>query len=117
EEADQALVAQAVAAADQIAVKAVAPGSAGIGRIDVAIPDEVGILALVAGVLTLRHIRVLGAEINTVEVEGTAYAVQRWTVAAEYGSLPDLGRLRTDLRSAKSGSLKLGERLETRDRE
>lgn len=117
DEADQTLVSQAVTASDQIAVKALAPGSAGIGRIDVAIPDDVGVLALVAGVLTLRHIRVLGAEINTVEAQGTPYAVQRWTVAAEYGSLPDLGRLRTDLRSARAGTLKLGERLEARDRE
>jgi [protein-PII] uridylyltransferase len=117
EDADLTLVAQAAAAADRIAVQAVAPGSAGIGRIDVAIPDDVGVLALVAGVLTLRHIRVLGAEINTVAAQGRAYAVQRWTVTAEYGSLPDLGRLRTDLRSARLGTLKLGERLETRDRE
>ncbi|MBR7836283.1 [protein-PII] uridylyltransferase [Actinospica durhamensis] len=116
-DADETLVSQAALAQDRIAVQALAPGSAGIGRIDVAIPDDVGVLALVAGVLTLRHIRVLGAEINTVEASGTAYAVQRWTVAAEYGSLPDLGRLRTDLRSARLGTLKLAERLEARDRE
>ncbi len=34
----------------------------GVGRIDVAIPDQLGALALVAGVLTLRHVRILGAE-------------------------------------------------------
>ena len=117
EDADEVLVSQAAIAQDRIAVQALAPGSAGIGRIDVAIPDDVGVLALVAGVLTLRHIRVLGAEVNTAEASGTPYAVQRWTVAAEYGSLPDLGRLRTDLRSARLGTLKLAERLEARDRE
>ena len=117
EEADQALAAQAAIAPDGIAVQAVAPGSAGIGRIDVAIPDQVGALALVAGVLTLRHVRVLAAELGSTKAGETAYAVQRWTVAAEYGELPDLVRLRTDLRSARAGTLKIAERLATRDEE
>ena len=89
----------------------------GIGRIDVAIPDQVGVLALVAGVLTLRHVRVLAAELNSTETAGRQYAVQRWTVAAEYGELPDLVRLRMDLRSARAGSLDIGSRLATRDEE
>jgi [protein-PII] uridylyltransferase len=117
DEADQALAAQAAIAPDGIAVQAVAPGSAGIGRIDVAIPDQVGALALVAGVLTLRHVRVLAAELGSTKAGETAYAVQRWTVAAEYGELPDLVRLRTDLRSARAGTLKIAERLATRDEE
>lgn len=115
--ADRALAVQAAAAPDRIAVHAVAPGSAGIGRIDVAIPDQVGALALVAGVLTLRHVHVLAAELGTAEAEGARFAVQRWTVAAEYGELPDLMRVRTDLRSARAGALKLAERLATRDEE
>jgi len=116
-EADLALAAAAAAAPDRIAVRAVAPGSAGIGRIDVAIPDQVGALALVAGVLTLRHVHVLAAELAVAHAEGTAFAVQRWTVAAEYGELPDLMRLRTDLRGARAGSLRLSDRLATRDAE
>jgi len=119
-EADRTLASQASLAPDRIAVHAVAPGSAGVGRIDVAIPDQVGALALVAGVLTLRHVRVLAAELNTTEIdgaEGKLYAVLRWTVAAEYGELPDLVRLRTDLRSARAGTLKIAERLATRDEE
>jgi [protein-PII] uridylyltransferase len=116
-EADLVLAARAAAAPDSIAVHAVAPGSAGIGRIDVAIPDQVGVLALVAGVLTLRHVRVLAAELSSTETAGRQYAVQRWTVAAEYGQLPDLVRLRTDLRSARTGSLDIGSRLATRDEE
>jgi [protein-PII] uridylyltransferase len=115
--ADRELAAQAAAAADRIAVRAVAPGSGGIGRIDVAVPDQVGVLALVAGVLTLRHVHVLGAELAIAHAAEEAFAVQRWTVAAEYGELPDLMRLRMDLRGARSGSLQLAERLATRDAE
>jgi len=116
-EADLALASQAAAAADSIAVHAVAPGSAGVGRIDVAIPDQVGVLALVAGVLTLRHVRVLAADLSSAETGGKQYAVQRWTVAAEYGQLPDLVRLRTDLRAARTGTLDIAARLATRDEE
>ena len=116
-DADLALAGQAAAAPDSIAVQAVAPGSAGIGRIDVAIPDQVGVLALVAGVLTLRHVRVLAADLASAETGGKQYAVQRWTVAAEYGLLPDLVRLRMDLRAARNGSLDIVARLATRDEE
>ena len=116
-EADLTLAGQAAAATDSIAVHAVAPGSAGVGRIDVALPDQVGVLALVAGVLTLRHVHVLAADLSSTETGGTQYAVQRWTVAAEYGQLPDLARLRTDLRGARSGSLDIAGRLATRDEE
>jgi [protein-PII] uridylyltransferase len=116
-EADLVLAAQAAVAPDSIAVHAVAPGSAGVGRIDVAIPDQVGVLSLVAGVLTLRHVHVLAAELSSTETGGKQYAVQRWTVAAEYGQLPDLARLRTDLRGARAGTLDLAGRLATRDAE
>lgn len=115
--ADEHLAARAAAAPDRIAVHAVAPGGAGIGRIDVAIPDQVGALAMVAGVLTLRHVHVLAADLGVAQAGGERFAVQRWTVAAEYGELPDLVRLRTDLRGARAGTLKLGERLATRDAE
>ena len=117
DEADETLAAQAAEAPDAIAIRAVAPGKSGIGQIDVVIPDQVGALALVAGVLTLRHVQVLAAELSSARVAGTQYAVQRWTVAAEYGELPDLMRLRTDLRSVRAGTLKIGERLATRDQE
>ena len=116
-DADLALAGQAAAAPDSLSVHAVAPGGAGVGRIDVAIPDQVGVLALVAGVLTLRHVRVLAAELSSAETGGRQYAVQRWTVAAEYGQLPDLVRLRTDLRGARAGTLDIAARLATRDEE
>jgi [protein-PII] uridylyltransferase len=115
--ADEALAAHAAGAPDRIAVQAVAPGGAEIGRIDIAIPDEAGVLALVAGVLTLRHVHVLAADLGVAQAQGKRFAVQRWTVAAAYGQLPDLMRLRTDLRSARAGALQLAERLATRDAE
>ncbi|HEU5332790.1 MAG TPA: [protein-PII] uridylyltransferase [Actinocrinis sp.] len=125
-----ALAARAAASPDRLAVLALAPGGAGVARLDVALPDELGVLAVVAGVLSLRHIRILGAEVETAELTRTAvaeaagsagssewWAVQRWTVAAEYGELPDVARLRTDLRAALAGRLDLAARMASREAE
>jgi [protein-PII] uridylyltransferase len=134
-----ALAARAAASPDRLAVLALAPGGAGVARLDVALPDELGVLAVVAGVLSLRHIRILGAEVETAELararevgaeqelaQGPAqesaraserWAVQRWTVAAEYGELPDIARLRTDLRAALAGRLDLAARMASREAE
>jgi [protein-PII] uridylyltransferase len=43
--------------------------------------------------------------------------VQRWTVAAEFGDLPDVSRLRTDLRGALAGRIDPAERMKARDAE
>jgi [protein-PII] uridylyltransferase len=116
-----ALAQRAAAAQDRLAVVATRPGGAGVGSLDVALPDRLGVLAVVAGVLSLRHVRILGAEVETVEVANGAakesWAVQRWTVAAEYGELPDIARLRTDLRSALAGQLDLSARIASREAE
>jgi [protein-PII] uridylyltransferase len=116
-----ALARRAAAVQDRLAVVATRPGGAGVGSLDVALPDRLGVLAVVAGVLSLRHIRILGAEVETVEVaDGAApesWAVQRWTVAAEYGELPDIARLRTDLRAALAGQLDLSARIASREAE
>jgi [protein-PII] uridylyltransferase len=120
-----ALALRAAATQDRLAVVATRPGGAGVGSLDVALPDRLGVLAVVAGVLSLRHIRILGAEVETVDLAGGAadgaatqsWAVQRWTVAAEYGDLPDIARLRTDLRSALAGQLDLSARLASREAE
>jgi [protein-PII] uridylyltransferase len=123
-----ALAAIAAAAPDRLAVQAIAADAAHIGRIDIVVPDAVGALALVAGVLTVRHIRILGAEAESVtlrvpeagalpEASVQRWAVQRWTVAAEYGELPEIARLRTDLRAAIAGRLDLGARMAARDAE
>jgi [protein-PII] uridylyltransferase len=114
-----ALADRAAASPDRLALVALAPGSAGVARLDVAVPDRVGVLATVAGVLSLGHVRILAAEAETVRLAGpgapTSWAVQRWTVAAEYGELPDISRLRTDLRAALAGRLDLAARMASRE--
>jgi [protein-PII] uridylyltransferase len=79
-------------------------------------PDRVGLLALVAGVLTLHRLTVRAATTYTVATaDGMATAVQVWTVAPEYGSLPDLSVLRDDLRRALAGTFNVARRLAQRD--
>jgi len=138
-----ALAARAAASPDRLAVLALAPGAAGVARLDVALPDQIGVLATVAGVLSLRHVRILAAEVETIESvelagatgstvatgsavatestgpigDASPWAVQRWTVAAEYGELPDVARLRTDLRAALGGRLDLAARVASREAE
>jgi [protein-PII] uridylyltransferase len=171
---DAALLAtRAAASPDRLALLALAPGGAGVARLDVAVPDGIGALALIAGVLRLRRIRVLAAEAESVVLDPAAvdpaaadvapapgpgeppiadpatarggteinagdtrptggdlwlsgraardqvrhWAVQRWTVAAEFGTLPDVARLRTDLRAALAGSLDLEARTAAREAE
>lgn len=122
-----ALAARAAASPDRLALLALAPGGAGVARLDIALPDDIGVLALIAGVLRLRRIRVLAAEAESVVLSasqgasgapgGPAWAVQRWTVAAEFGTLPDIARLRTDLRAAMAGGLDLEARTAAREAE
>jgi [protein-PII] uridylyltransferase len=68
-------------------------------------------------VLSLRHIRILGAEAESVQIGDAVWAIQRWTIAARYGDLPDLARLRTDLRAALAGRLDLTARIAVREGE
>lgn len=110
-----ALAYRAAATADRLALLIMAPGAAEAARLDLALPDRPGVLALAAGVLSLRHIRILGAEVESVRIDGAVWAIQRWTIAARYGDLPDLSRLRTDLRAALAGQLDLGTRIAARE--
>lgn len=110
-----ALAYRAAASADRLALLIMAPGAAEAARLDIALPDRPGVLALAAGVLSLRHIRILGAEAESVRIDGSVWAIQRWTIAARYGDLPDLARLRTDLRSALAGQLDLTARIAARE--
>lgn len=83
----------------------------------VAVPDQPGVLPAAAGVLALHRLTVRAAELRFLELPdrlGEAL-VLRWRVAAEYGSLPEAARLRTDLLRALDGSLDVPARLADRE--
>ncbi|WP_415951487.1 [protein-PII] uridylyltransferase [Streptomyces sp. KLOTTS4A1] len=117
----------------------------------VAVPDQPGVLATVAGVLALHRLTVRTADLRAValpdEVREAAVPggvnpggaagrgaggapgarggpggpgsgpvlLLQWRVAAEYGSLPEVSRLRADLVRALDGSLDIAARLAERD--
>ncbi len=80
-------------------------------EVTVAAPDRVGLLATVAGVLTLHRLAVRGAE--TVSVGGSA--LQVWTVLPEFGTAADVAAVREDVRRAIEGRLDVTDRLRRRD--
>jgi [protein-PII] uridylyltransferase len=73
-------------------------------------PDRPGVLALVAGVLSLRRLEVRGATVDT--VDGMAVLILRTTSA--FGAPPDEAVLREDVRQAIDGRLDVAGRLATR---
>ncbi|GGQ29763.1 [protein-PII] uridylyltransferase [Streptomyces roseolilacinus] len=86
----------------------------------IALPDRPGVLPAVAGVLALHRLTVRSADLRAVEPPAELGAtgpvlVLNWRVAAEYGSLPQAGRLRADLVRALDGSLDVAARLAERD--
>ncbi len=99
----------ALAAAGELHVDVRVMG--GCGEVVVVAPDRAGLLALVAGVLSLRRVTVRAASADAVG----AMAVQVWTVAAEYGALPDPAALRADLRRALAGNLDIAAGLARRE--
>jgi len=87
----------------------------GITTVTVAAPDRTGLLATVAGVLSLHRLQVRGAQIDTVTApDGSRRAVQVWTVIPAYGDPPPVERVREDLGRALAGSLDVAERLAAR---
>ncbi|MGW5331800.1 [protein-PII] uridylyltransferase [Streptomyces bauhiniae] len=86
----------------------------------IAVPDQPGVLPALAGVLALHRLTVRTGGLRTlrlpddVEDDGSVLLLD-WRVAAEYGSLPQAGRLRTDLVRALDGSLDITGRLAERD--
>jgi [protein-PII] uridylyltransferase len=80
-------------------------------EVTVAAPDRVGLLSIVAGVLSLHRLAVRSA--TAVSVGGTA--VQVWTVLPDFGSAPDAKALREDVRKALEGRLDVAERLRRRE--
>jgi [protein-PII] uridylyltransferase len=86
------------------------PGD-GAAELTVVALDRVGLLATVAGVLSLHRVLVRAA---TVESIGTR-AVSVWRIEPEFGTLPDAARLRADLRRALDGTLDVAGRLASRE--
>ncbi|CAM5593797.1 bifunctional uridylyltransferase/uridylyl-removing enzyme [Streptomyces avidinii] len=83
----------------------------------VAVPDQAGVLPAVAGVLALHRLTVRAADLRSMELPDRLgeVLVLRWRVAAEYGSLPQAARLRTDLMRALDGSLDVPAKLADRE--
>jgi [protein-PII] uridylyltransferase len=79
--------------------------------VTVAAPDKVGLLALVAGVLSLNRLNVLAARVTTVGDR----AVQEWTVRPAFGDPPSIEQLSDDIRRAVDGTYDVVARLEKRD--
>ncbi len=79
--------------------------------VTVGAPDRLGLLATVAGVLSLNRLDVLAARVLTVN----GRAVQEWTARPTFGDPPSGERLGEDIRRAIDGSLDVGDRLAQRD--
>ncbi|WP_280672398.1 [protein-PII] uridylyltransferase [Kitasatospora sp. MAP12-44] len=85
-------------------------------HLDLAIPDRPGLLGTMAGVLALHRLTVRSLHLRELDPIGAGpVLLLSWTVAAEYGELPEAARLRTDLRRALDGSLDVTRRLAERD--
>ena len=83
------------------------------GRLLVAAPDQPGLLAHVAGVLTLSGAYVRSA--TTISDEDTTMALLRFEVAPAFDELPDWDRVKQDLQSALAGGLDVDRLLVERD--
>ena len=79
--------------------------------VTVAAPDRIGLLAHVAGVLSLNRLNVLAARVTTVADR----AVQQWTVRPNFGEPPSVEQLSEDIRRAVEGTYDVAERLKQRD--
>lgn len=79
--------------------------------VTVGAPDRVGLLGLVAGVLSMHRLEVRSAVTRTVG----ARAVELWQVTPLYGDPPAVDRLREDIRRALDGQLDVTGRLARRD--
>jgi len=85
------------------------------GHLTVVASDRVGLLATVAGVLTLSGVTVRSA--STLSDADTGMALLRFEVAPAFDVLPDWNEVRADLEAALEGRLPLESRLEERERQ
>lgn len=95
------------------------PGPVGVELL-IALPDRPGVLPAVAGVLALHRLTVRAADLRAVELptelgESADLLLLSWRVAAEYGELPQVSRLRTDLLRVLDGVLDIQARLAERE--
>jgi [protein-PII] uridylyltransferase len=74
-------------------------------------PDRVGLLGLVAGVLSMHR---LGVRSAITETAGDR-AVEVWSVSPLYGDPPAVDRLREDIRRALAGQIDVAARVRARD--
>ncbi len=85
-------------------------------RIVVAAADRIGLLASVAGCLTLHRLDVVSADTATVATPSGPVAVVACRVQARDAAGPDRHRLTGDLQRAVAGQLRLDEALAARQR-
>lgn len=115
---EQRLV-HAVASSGEVALEVRASGSA--LTVTVVAPDQRGLIAAVAGVLSLHKLSVRAADMRTETVgEGAAgapvgVALDSWLVVPRFGEQPDVDRLREDTRRALAGRLDVATLLDERD--
>ena len=79
--------------------------------VTVAAPDRVGLLSIVAGVLSLNRLNVLSARISTVGDR----AVQEWVVRPAFGDPPSFEQLSDEVRRAIDGTYDVAAKLAKRD--
>ncbi len=102
--------ARTLAGAGAFEVMVAAPDLDQVCKVTVVAPDRIGLLAAVAGVLTLHRLEVRGATVDTV---GEA-AVQVWRTVSQYGAPPDDHVVRQDLRRVMDGTLDVRAALASR---
>ncbi|MFD7645379.1 [protein-PII] uridylyltransferase [Kitasatospora sp. NPDC059795] len=94
-----------------------ADGAEAVGvELTLAVPDRPGLLGTVAGLLAVHRLAVRKAVLRALDPVGAGPVLLiDWTVAAQYGDVPEAARLRSDLRRALDGSLDVARRLAERD--
>jgi len=92
-----------------VLVESLGPGS--LSTVTVSAPDQVGLLATVAGVLAVNRLDVRGAR----AISQDGMALSEWFVDPGFSPIADTARLREDMRLALSGSLNLAARLARRE--
>lgn len=82
----------------------------GAWEVTVAADDRIGLLATVAGVLSVHRLAVRSARTETIGVR----AVTVWTVTPEFGEPPGVDRLREDVRLALDGTFDVAGKIKAR---